>query len=84
MFSCSDKKEAERIKKPLKKSVHIDAQSCMFINKHIEKKKNFCCTAVMFMCLWKAVCVHFTLKIAMMLHFYNDAIFNIAKSTRER
>lgn len=51
MFSCSDKKEAERIKKPLKKSVHIDAQSCMFINKHIEKKKNFCCTAVMFMCL---------------------------------
>lgn len=41
MFSCSDNKEAERIKKPLKKSVHIDAQSCMFINKHIEKNKIF-------------------------------------------
>lgn len=41
MFSYSDNKEAERIKKNLKKSVHIDAQSCMFINKHIEKTKIF-------------------------------------------
>lgn len=38
----------------------------------------------MFMCLWKAAWVHFTLKIAMMLHFYDDAIFNIAKGMRER
>lgn len=82
MLSCSDNKEAESIKKPQTQSVHTDAQSWMFTNKHTEK--HFCCTAVLFMCLWKAAGVHFTLQPAMMMHFYNDAIFKIAKGTRER
>lgn len=75
MFSSSDNNKAEMIKK---KSVHIDAQSWMFINKHI-----FCCTAVLFLCLWKAACVHFNPKTALKLRSY-DAILKIVKSTRGR
>lgn len=70
MFSCSGKKEAEQIKK---QSVHMDALSWVLRNKHAEKIWYL----LPLWCVFGRLSVSISLqkKTAMMLCFYNDAIF---------
>lgn len=80
MFSCSDNNVAERIKKK------ISRERCLVtdVDKQAHWKHNGCCTGGYLCAFGKLPCVHFAPKPAMMLHFYNEAIFKIAKGSRER
>lgn len=73
MFSSSGKKEAERIKKK------IGAYGCSVMGTEKQTHWKSVGFVALLMCLWKAVRVHLTAKTAMMLHFYNDAIFKHSK-----